>query len=710
MKLETRRTYMTRRDCIKSTLGAASLPGVAALAAAPAASVDFRYAPKEQVAAYCFPDDPHKSLLSQAGSLLIGHPGKGNPFFFPVVVDFALSGMGETHAARQQMEGPRIPIVHTRLEKGSAALELTTFASRRAGEGRVDNVILRTKAATAATPILRILTRDRVRAEAADGRRGGRLLIAEKLFLAASCPLQVEDRSSSWVVSLPATSGDDVFLRLPQESQAAVSTDGAEQLLAETRAFWQAWNPFSSGVTWSLPRPYMDFLEACSRNILQAREQRNGHLTFQVGPTCYRGLWVVDGHFILESARYLGYHQEALAGLDTTWTYQKPSGAVTAGGGDDHIKDTAIAMFSTVRQAELSQRPDVLKQRLPEMRKGLEFLKAMRERGLAEATPVGRYGLHAMSFGDGGLPKCNEFTNALWILAGVQAVTDALPDLTEFRTFRADYETAFRRASSAEMRRHPNGFDYLPMVMKDDPLWRRPAGQQPKPQSGQWALSQAIFPGAVFAPNDPIVRGHIRLMQACTREEVPIETGWIWNEGLWTYNAPFASHAYLWAGEGEWASRTFHGFLNHASPLWCWREEQALQGSALASYVGDMPHNWASAECVLYLRHMLALEDKSSLRLLEGIGEVELQARESWSVSNTPSRFGDLSLDLTPSGKGWQLRFRRGGGPDPKSLRLPASLGRFQFQSANGTMARVVGKGIEIDPRSREWSADFVGR
>lgn len=689
---------MTRRECLKSAAAAAAVPVKAAGAAVGPEPIDFRYSPKDQVAAYCFPDDKHKSLLDQNGALLIGHPGRGNAFNFPVVIQFALSGMGETRTARQHMEGPRIPIVHTRLEKGAAELTLTSFAARRVGEGRVDNVLLKTRGGAA---ILRILARAKLRVES-----GNRLFLDDRLLMAASGPLQLQDRGSSWLVTLSGAS--DALLRLPQEGQAVLAAVEGEALLAETRAFWQQWKPFAGGAQWSLPRPYMDFLEACSRNILQAREERNGRITFQVGPTCYRGLWVVDGHFILEAARYLGYHQEALDGLDTTWTYQKASGAVTAGGGEDHIKDTAIAMFSTVRQAELSQRPEVARRRSVEMIRGLKFLTEMRRRGSQEATAVGRYGLHAMSFGDGGLPKCNEFTNALWILAGVQAAAGALPERSEFHDFLKDYREAFGRASSAEMRRHPGGFDYLPMVMKDDALWRKAERERPNPQSGQWALSQAIFPGVVFTPGDPIVRGHVRLMQSCTQEEVPIETGWLWHEGLWTYNAPFASHAYLWAGEPEWARRTFHGFLNHATPLWCWREEQPLQNSASASYVGDMPHNWASAECVLYLRHMLAMEDKSALRLLEGIGDVELRGREAWSLTNTPSRFGDITLELAPSGQGWQVRFHRGSGPAPEHVRLPASLGRLKFRNAIGAAAKPAGARIELDPAATEWSATFA--
>jgi hypothetical protein len=62
-------------------------------------------------------------------------------------------------------------------------------------------------------------------------------------------------------------------------------------------------------------------------------------------------------------------------------------------------------------------------------------------------------------------------------------------------------------------------------------------------------------------------------MQACTQEDVPAETGWLPHGGLWGYNAAFVAHVYLWAGLADWARQTFTGFLNHASPLYCWREE-----------------------------------------------------------------------------------------------------------------------------------------
>lgn len=56
----------------------------------------------------------------------------------------------------------------------------------------------------------------------------------------------------------------------------------------------------------------------------------------------------------------------------------------------------------------------------------------------------------------------------------------------------------------------------------------------------------------------PVVSGHVALMQACTREDVPVETAWVEHEGLWTYNAAFVAHVYLWAGLADRARCTFH--------------------------------------------------------------------------------------------------------------------------------------------------------
>ena len=208
-------------------------------------------------------------------------------------------------------------------------------------------------------------------------------------------------------------------------------------------------------------------------------------------------------------------------------------------------------------------------------------------------------------------------------------------------------------------------------------------------RSAQWALSHAIYPGPGVRKDDPVVQGHMALMQACTREDVPTETGWLPHEGIWNYKAPFVSHVYLWAGVADWARRTFTGFLNHATPLYCWREEQPTRGSLVGGYIGDMPHNWASAECMLYLRHMLALEDGAICGCW--------RASANQNSPGVPHRIRvahTLRPHLDAAGasgreRGWRLDFEREAGPAPASVVLPPGF-------------------TPVDPASRKWSATWA--
>jgi hypothetical protein len=513
------------------------------------------------------------------------------------------------------------------------------------------------------------------------------------------------------------------FLRFPQDGQEVGKLkDGLAhpaQLLAEAREYWQNWKPFGGKVSCNLPGPHGEFLTTCARNIQQAREVMNGKVTFQVGPTVYRGLWVVDGNFLLEAGRYLGYDAAAQEGLEATWAHQDSSGGVVAAAGREYWKDTGIAMFTLVRQAELSQDWGYFRSMQFNVARAVKFLLDLRDKARTDGSVNGHYGLLPPGFGDGGLGGIHsEFTNTLWVLAGLKAVTEAtellgLPDPRGAKQFYAELRADFVSAARQEMRRHTDGFDYLPMLVKEDPLWTASNEyDRPRPQTAQWALSHAIYPGLVFAKDDPIVQGHVRLMQTSTLEDIPGETGWLPHGGVWNYNAGFVAHVYLWAGLPDWARATFTGFLNHASPLYCWREEQPVHGSLTAGYVGDMPHNWASAECVLYLRHRLALEDGRDLRLLAGIGDFELAEGQSLQVVQSPTRFGRLDLSLEPLDRhaGWRCTFHRDTGPAPANVQVPATLGTgLAFSTIKGAEARRQGDTLVVTPNAAAWEVVWKG-
>jgi hypothetical protein len=692
-------------------------------------AIDFRYSPLSWQTAYCYPDDHYKSLIGQRGELRYGHPGQGGGIaYFPEVVEFSFEGMEDNQVGGQGLEAPGVPIVHTRLDRAEAFLHITTFATQRAGEGRVDNVVLevepRVEHQVAAVPLVILQTKREVKLQSTsegavlrlDNEKGPPFLLSDKSFSRAQVGgVQLTYRLEAAVIS--AGQPFRCFLRFPQEGQEVEKLkDGLahpDPLLAEAREYWQNWKAFDGKVSLKLPGRHGEFLVACARNIQQAREVKAGKLTFQVGPTVYRGLWVVDGNFLLEAARYLGYDAAAQEGLEATWQHQEASGGLLAGGGHGMWKDTGIAMFTLVRQAELSQDWSYFRSMQPNVARAVRFLEAKRDEAKTDGSVNGRYGLLAPGVGDGGLGGTHsEFTNTVWALAGLKAVTEAterlgLPDPGGAKQLYAELRSALFTAARQEMRRYPDGFEYLPMLVKEDPLWSAPnEWDRPRPQGAQWALSHAIYPGLVFAKDDPIVQGHIRLMQACTQEDIPAETGWLPHGGVWNYNAGFVAHVYLWAGLADWARSTFTGYLNHASPLYCWREEQPVRGSLTADYVGDMPHNWASAECVLYLRHMLALEDGRDLRLLTGVGDFELASAEPMSVAQSPTRFGriDLSLESLDGRDGWRLKFQRGTGPAPANVHIPATLGSgWRFSKITGAEVRRQGEILLVTPSATSW-------
>src|ERR1035438_1883970 len=261
------------------------------------------------------------------------------------------------------------------------------------------------------------------------------------------------------------------FVRLPQENQSAETLGehlrSVEVLLAEAREFWRNWKPFGT-TNWSFPGRHGEFLTACARNIQQAREVKNDRLVFQVGPTQYRGLWIVDGNFLLEAARYLGYDQATDEGLRSEWTKQADSGQVIAESGGEHWKDTAIAMFTLVRQCELKQDWTFFRELEPNVVHALDFLISLRDQARSGPSINGRYGLLAPGFADGGIGGVrSEFTNTVWTLAALRAVADAadqlkMSSLARARTFFRELYDAFQRMAKREMVRHTAGFEYLP--------------------------------------------------------------------------------------------------------------------------------------------------------------------------------------------------------------------------------------------------------
>jgi hypothetical protein len=433
----------------------------------------------------------------------------------------------------------------------------------------------------------------------------------------------------------------------------------AREALGAERRFWQGLQ--LQRLALEVPDPdVMDMIRACARNIFQAREIKDGLPEFQVGPTCYRGLWVVDGHFLLEAARYLGYAEDADRGIDALLRRVRPDGSITQL--PFHTKETGIALATLVRQTELSGKWDRLRELWPVVQNAVRYIQELRREAYALDPSAPEYGLMPASFGDGGLGgRRPEYTTTLWTLVGLKAVTRAariLGDEEDASRFQAEFDRLmadFLAHAQRDMRVLPDGTPYLPMWMPGSgdhhhipnyegpvPPWHRL-----NPGSATWALCHAIYPGEVFAPDDPLVQNLLRLFDQSDDEEgIPAETGWLPYKAVWNYAASFAAHVWLYAGRPDKAVDYLYAFANHAAPTRVWREEQSFRDSHHGQIVGDMPHNWASAEFIRLVRHLLVLERGEELELLRGLPSEWLVADGRIYVERTPTRFGPVTLEL----------------------------------------------------------------
>lgn len=455
-----------------------------------------------------------------------------------------------------------------------------------------------------------------------------------------------EEKASPRAIQLEALTvparGSAVFFVLYSGGGAIVlepaTLDQALACRAHAVAYWES-APLPFGRV-QVPDPGIQALvDSSIRNIWQAREIKHGLPAFQVGPTCYRGLWIVDGAFLLESAAMLGAGPEARSGVAYELTYQQPDGRIEVMG--DFSKENGIVLWTCVRHAQLTQDQAWLESIWPDLTRVAEHIKTLRRRTLENDTPLDD-GLVPPGVPDGGLGGVHpEYTNPYWNLVGMSAFIQAaqwLGKTQEAAAWQKEYDNfmaAFRKAARRDLTRDPAGNSYVPILMGEP-------GRKELPQRAQWAFCHAVYPGQIFAQDDPLVAGTMAMLEATEREGMVHGTGWD-PAGIWNYFASFYGHAWLWQGNGRKAAQTLHAFANHAAPTLVWREEQSLKGEQFRK-VGDMPHNWASAEFIRLTIHLLALDRGDEMHLLEGAPREWLGPGMTTRLNGVATPFGPLEV------------------------------------------------------------------
>ena len=616
-----------------------------------ASAVDFRFSPPEWQTAICLPDDPHKSLVDRSGELLYYYGQGGREFATRVWVEVA----GDAVWQKQTLASPRVPIVRTErradgleiVEEAFAITGLRQATPDTGGPARNDLILVRVKNVGSGTRKLRPRLIVDTTLPFAFRAETQRVQINEHETITASLRMtgMAETQGTRRAVQLEEVevgAGQNVSFFVEYSAGASPVTEPAtlEQALTcrERAALYWETVPLPYGRV-EVPDPGVQALvDSSIRNIWQAREIKKGLPAFQVGPTCYRGLWIVDGAFLLEAAAMLGAGREARSGVAYELTYQQPDGRIQVM--QNYSKENGIVLWTCVRHAQLTQDKAWLETLWPRLERIAEYIKSLRQQTLTNASPRDD-GLLPAGFPDGGIGGVvDEYTNPYWNLAGLHAFIQAarwLGKTESAATWQREYDdfmSAFRRSAQRDLKMDTIGHAYVPIRMDGQDL----------PQRGQWGFCHAVYPGQIFAKDDPLVGSTLAMLQATEREGMVYGTGWD-AAGIWNYFGSFYGHAWLWQGNGSKAAQVLMAFANHAAPTLVWREEQSLVGEKFRK-VGDMPHNWASAEFIRLVIHLLALDRGEELHLLEGLPGEWTRPGMLTRLNGVATPFGPLSMAL----------------------------------------------------------------
>jgi hypothetical protein len=635
--------------------------------------MDLRYSPSRGQTCICLPDEVQKTIVDDRGTFLFDYVSNGPLDGFNVSLS---AGIDSTIPERseQRLYTAKIPILITSYsDKGliftseifavapslkNAPIDSCELSLGFRGYPHNDIMLITLRNSsdkdTTVTPRIQIISVYPVK----QGRDKKSLTIDNRISV--TLPSETISSSKSPVykghsysyklspLTVKAGAVGKIAIAVNIGSKAVQlypSVDEAEDLRTKAISYWKSY-PFPYDHISVPDSNVQNLIYSCIRNIYQAREIKKGLPAFQVGPTCYRGLWIIDGSFLLESMTFLGQLKDVRNGIEYMLGFQNKDGSFLLM--DSHWKETGIVLWVIDRHGRLTGDKAWLESKWENVVRAVNFIDTLRARTMKNADAPNR-GLVPAGFSDGGLArKTYEFTNVYWTLNGLKSAVDiavVLNKEAEAALWKARFDTmftAYRRAAVRSLRTDSCGNRAVPIYMTDECQLQR----------GQWAFCHAVFPGKLFADNDSLMTGTMNMLRCNEREGLVYETGWQ-DKGVWNYFGSFYAHAWLWLGDGQKAARTMYAMANHASSTLVWREEQPVRTVKTRQMTGDMPHNWASAEFIRMARNFIALERGGDLHLFEGLPPTWTKPGMQTSLQKVCTDFGilDVLLKISDDGK-----------------------------------------------------------
>jgi hypothetical protein len=490
-----------------------------------------------------------------------------------------------------------------------------------------------------------------------------------------------------WLTTIPSPTGAKVTdtgyeLSLPLSDRVMVavlhgikprvpaSIEDADRAREALAGVWQRHHErFPFPIT--VPDPTMqEILESNWDNLHRMKDTVETKQQYHIGPSVYRGLWVVDATMLMQGALVMGDTSGARSMVESVASHQKANGQVEVMVPHVMYRETANFVQQMVMYAEYSGDDQWLLNRWDKLRMGIAYLQELRNTTLSDPNTL-YYGLFPPGFTDGGLAGVNpEYSSVYYTLGALHSALRTVkrleldePELDNWRRFYVDLRTAFNASARRDMRKDEYGNWFLPMrIGETDPKVR--------PTMAQWGILEVINLAEMFSKGDSLAEGTMSVLLQHTNQGLAVGTGWL-EDALWPWFSMIQGAAHVHMEQPEAAIGLLYDIANHASPLGTWVEEQ--QPRELGQRTGgDQSNASGSALYLTMLRRMLVNERGGTLELLPAVPEFWLGAGQRITVDKTLTHWGALSLQTEVSEDGnslsisWSLDQR----PDRKAPRI----------------------------------------
>jgi Bacterial alpha-L-rhamnosidase 6 hairpin glycosidase domain len=543
------------------------------------------------------------------------------------------------------------------------------------------------------TPIIRLKSRRTFRFD----HNTGVLITDERPFLVANPkPISASQQGNEWILELPpGTKEASIVVQTGPGQNLAVPDLRAE--MKKAQEFWlqRSAIPFDKIIVPDSSMQYL--LDANIRNFYQIHELIDGVPQFQPGPSVYRGLWIHDAIWHNSAALMLGDTANARRAIDGLLRYQQPDGQVKVMAPFPMNRETVCFVYILCRYARMTGDKAWLERHWWRITQGLEWLRKLREQTLADPNSVA-YGLFPPGFADGGLGGLNlEYGSVYWSLIGVRAAAEAAQwlgkpaEATKWKKFYDEILASFRNAAKRDARQDRQGNWYLPMKVAD-------TSKTTPPQQANWGIVEAQGFGQLFALDDSLVVGTLKMLQSEKQEGLPINTGWL-KDGVWPFFGSLQAIAHIHQRNYLQATDLLYAIANHASPLGTWVEEQ-LPKEVGTRTTGDQSNASASALFIKLVRRMLVLERGKTLELLAGVPDEWFKPGARIELNDVPTLFGRLTFRLKISTDGKSCRVHLDPVGNPKDEGGPvlflSALKRVGYRAVGETLKLSWGRKVEL--------------